>query len=322
MEITTFDPAHITEPDLTRCHELYAARWAEDRPTEPPMTRAAARHRVQNHPPGLDPPRWTVARIDGTIAGIAQVLPMIGVNADMAMLDVTVHPSLRRRGIGTALLRHILTDLDHPKVAMWNVSADGPGEHWALTLGLRRVYTAIFLRATISDIPSAEPAPKGYRLLSWRGPAPDAVVASYATARTTITEAPTGAAAYQPPKWTVKSVRDHESRLRSNDFDNRVVVALHGNEVVALSELFLTKNIPHRADQGDTAVLPAHRGKALGRCIKLHQIALLRSENSPVKLIYTANAQTNTHMLHVNTSIGFKPIQTLVTLEARTADLR
>lgn len=324
MEITVedFDPDHVTEDDLTRCHEIYGARWAEDRPTEPPITRDGARHIVQVRQPGADAPRWAAARTGGVLVGLAKALPMIEPNAGMALVDVTVDPALRRRGIGTALLRHVVADVDRPRVAMWNVAEGGPGERWAVNRGMRRALSAVCLRADLADVPGDEPPPPGYRLLSWRGAAPEDVVAAYAVARRTIADAPTGSGDFRTPEWTVESVRDHEARLRAGGLDTLVVVATRGAEVAALTEVFLTATVPHRADQGDTAVVPAHRGRGLGRCVKLRQLALLRRDNPAVTVVYTANAEENAHMRRVNEAIGFRRIQTLLAMEGRTADLR
>lgn len=322
MEITRFDPHHVTEDDLDRCHAVFGARWGEDRPTEDPITRDAVRRRIQVQPPGAGCPRWAAARVGGKIAAVGDVRAVLGDNAHIALVDVTVDPELRGRGIGTALFRHLVADVDQPVVNAWNVRAEGPGERWASRLGMRRVHTAVYQRADLADLPDPEPAPDGYRLRAWRGAAPDDLVAAYAAARSAIADAPAGDGDYQAPKWTIEQVRDHEARLRGSGFENHVVVAVRGGEVAALTELFLSAHFRHRADQGDTAVVAAHRGLGLGRCVKLHQAALLRAGGTAVELFYTSTAAANVHMRRVNESIGFRDIQTVTILEGRTEDLR
>jgi hypothetical protein len=61
----------------------------------------------------------------------------------------------------------------------------------------------------------------------------------------------------------------------------------------------------HQVDQLGTLVHPAHRGHRLGLAVKCAQLRVL-SETFPDRTyIGTSNAETNEHMVAINTALGF-----------------
>jgi GNAT superfamily N-acetyltransferase len=58
-------------------------------------------------------------------------------------VETTVHPELRGRGVGTALLRAVLPVLrerGRTTIEGWWIAADGVGEGWARSWGFRRTH--------------------------------------------------------------------------------------------------------------------------------------------------------------------------------------
>lgn len=76
--------------------------------------------------------------------------------------------------------------------------------------------------------------------------------------------------------------------------------------------------VPEVAEQLHTVVLPAHRGKGLGRLIK----ARMLHDLSGVETIYTRTSSENEHMLRVNHSLGYTDQYVYQAVQARTADLQ
>jgi mycothiol synthase len=167
-----------------------------------------------------------------------------------------------------------------------------------------------------------EAAP-GYRLARWTGTAPEDLLASYATARNAIRQAPHGDMSFTEPEWTPQRVRDEEAMIRGRDGELRVVAAVHEQtgEVAGLTYLVVFQHRPELADQEDTAVLAAHRGHGLGAWMKAANLQWLAADRPAVKRVRTSNAADNEHMLRVNHQVGFRVDVTSENREVRTADL-
>ena len=67
--------------------------------------------------------------------------------------------------------------------------------------------------------------------------------------------------------------------------------------------------------QGDTIVVPEHRGHRLGLRVKLANLELLAARHPDVHRIGTYNAEDNRFMLAVNTALGYRPAGSLVEWE-------
>lgn len=65
-------------------------------------------------------------------------------------------------------------------------------------------------------------------------------------------------------------------------------------------------------------MLPAHRGKGLGRLIK----ARMLHELTGVERIFTRTSSENEHMLRVNHSLGYQDLYIYKAVQAKTADLQ
>jgi hypothetical protein len=68
-------------------------------------------------------------------------------------------------------------------------------------------------------------------------------------------------------------------------------------------------------------VLPGHRGHRLGLATKVHNLRWLQREHRVPATLVTTNAEVNTHMVSVNDSLGFRPVERMVDYY-RDVDLR
>ncbi|MFF4404022.1 GNAT family N-acetyltransferase [Streptomyces sp. NPDC001262] len=57
----------------------------------------------------------------------------------------------------------------------------------------------------------------------------------------------------------------------------------------------------------DTVVAPAHRGRGLGRAVRLRMVRLLAEQGLPVREIVTTVADDNGPMRAVNKLLGYRP---------------
>lgn len=247
----------------------------------------------------------------------------------MGIVRVTVLPSRRREGIGAALLRtvlHALTDDGRTVVLGHGVKADASGDMWAQKLGFVRTNAYVRQLLTPADVDPAlwqHPVAAGFRLESWTGPAPEALLAEYARARTAILDAPNGESALDFEDWTPSRVRAHEEDLRESGTANRVTVAVHeaSGRVAGLTELGLRAGGRSQAFQMDTAIVADYRGHGLGLAIKAANLRWILAEHPAVKEIFTQTAHDNEHMIRINLALGYQTTDSVVELEMETAEL-
>ena len=73
------------------------------------------------------------------------------------------------------------------------------------------------------------------------------------------------------------------------------------------TEVLVNRHRPAVSWQWSTVVLPAHRGRGVGRWLKATMWERLRTNEPDVTALHTGNAASNAHMLAINTEMGFKP---------------
>lgn len=208
IDIQPFDGQQATDAEIDEYLELRSVVFAVDYPDLPAPTRSAALSRVRAPDPHLGERLFWVARLDGRLVAVTEVVLPDEPRAHLTEVQIHVHPDLRRRGIATELaqsLAPMLRGRDRTLVQGRNVNIEGPSGKWARALGFRVVHATVF---QIMDLGRVDPAiwdvavPAGYRLVRWIGAAPDELLESYAKARSAIGDAPVGEASVTPPDWS------------------------------------------------------------------------------------------------------------------------
>ena len=312
MSITPLDPATAGPAELDDCFSVKLAASAADLPNDPRPTRESTIGQLTApSPPDQRRCRWA-ARDGDRIVGTALVVLLGRENSDAAFIDVTVHPDHRRRGLGTALLREMVAAAaGRQTLLMEGLPEGGAGEAWAdahgFAVGLRTVRLSLHL-------PGADRsrwvtgAAAGYRLARWQGVIPEEFLASYATARNAMHDAPQADMKYTMPQWTPERLREAEASARAQHCQTLIVAAIDETtaEVAGLTELEIYQRRPDIAFQQDTSVLSAHRGRRLGLSMKSENLRMLAAQFGDVELVRTGTATGNEHMLRVNRQLGFE----------------
>ncbi|MGW6932803.1 GNAT family N-acetyltransferase [Lentzea sp. NPDC054927] len=329
VTVDEFDPTHASEAELHVFHEVMTARYADDRPRWTAPTYDEILFRLRTPFQGLGPAhRWS-ARLDGEMVGFAELLvPDTWEHA--ALLELVVHPRAQRQGVGSALLQALLPEVEargRTQVEGWQITRDSAGAQWAANRGFRTINATILQSLTFAEVDSTlwdVSVPSGYRLVQWTGRTPDDLLAAYSTARNAIHDAPTGEQTMPSPRWTPERTRGAEADYLKRGAEQRVVVAVHeaSGAVAGMTELELHSGRPHRAFQQETSVVPAHRGRGLGRCMKAHMIRWVRSDRPVLREIATGTSAENAHMARVNHSIGYVTIGEMIAVNAVVEELR
>ncbi|MBM7505067.1 GNAT family N-acetyltransferase [Agromyces aurantiacus] len=288
--------------------------------------------------------RTAIGAFDGdALVGVAEVQWELDADAGTAYVTtVGVDPARRRRGIGSRLLTaaeeaarragrattviwadQLIDERDVPGPRLHapqgdaSISADGPIPQFARTHGyeLGQLY-----RISALDVlgrgdefafqldAALDAASDGYRLVTWRNRAPDALVDSLARAHERMSvDPPSGAISFELEPWTAARVREAEGRAVDAGRVNLSVAAVGADgEVAGFTELSLLPESP-AVEQWDTIVLGPHRGHRLGLRMKLANLVALAREDPSRDRVCTWNADENAHMLAINVALGFRP---------------
>jgi mycothiol synthase len=273
--------------------------------------------------------RWA-AHVEGTLAGYVQLsLPRDG-NVDLAVPRITVHPDFRGRGVGTALLRHVVLECrtrGRSALEAWHIPVGGVGERWALRRGFAPVNASVQQRLALAEVDPAiwqVDAPTGYHAVTWAEHAPQDLLTSFASAKNAIHDAPLGDAGYENPQWTPVRVRAEEARLAGSGVSHWVVAAVSDADhtVARFTELMFRPDLRDTAVVDSTAVVGRHRGHGLGVFVKARMCAWLHGRRGDYAAILTSTSADNEHMIRVNERVGFRTGLTTAVLSAELDAIR
>jgi RimJ/RimL family protein N-acetyltransferase len=153
----------------------------------------------------------------------------------------------------------------------------------------------------------AERAARGYRLLSWTGPAPEDRVDDVAAINTSAEADMPRDPGHDPQLWDTERVRMDEHRQGTQGLRMYTVAAQlqATGELAGLTALAVDPDEPEWGFQELTAVARPHRGHRLGLLVKVAMLELLADREPQLTRIITGNADANEHMIAINSDLGF-----------------
>lgn len=326
VDIRAIDRARPEETGFPESHEVEVAAWPVDRPWTPPPDLAEGLAWFGHVDPSMDSLRWVAWAGDRAVAVGGMGIPLTD-NTDKAFLGVTVHPELRRRGVGTAVVRH-LVDIARDRGRTVLVSglgvppaagADHPSRAFARATGFTTANTEIERQLDVpvaDDVldPLADAARSRhadrYRIQVFHDGIPDALLPSFCVAQNRLnTDAPTGAIDFDEGSHTPEQYRSYLALSRQTGGHRIDALALTSDdEVAAYSTLFLPGSSPDLAWQGGTLVTAPHRGSRLGMAAKVANLRALAEHAPAVRRVLTENAEQNGYMVSINLALGFRVI--------------
>ena len=237
-------------------------------------------------------------------------------NLDHAFINVVVHPVHRRRGIGTALLRHAARRArEHGRLALGGgVLLESAGEAFLRRAGAKPGTVEAIRILDVTAIPPglvsglrAEAAAKaaGYSLVSWTGPTPEERLDGYARLMEAMNDAPWD---YEDERWDAQRVRTRINERLARTGARRYTIAAvrdETGELAAFSVVVVDPAYPQWGYQGGTGVLRHHRGHRLGMLVKTAMLEWLADAEPGLRRIETGNAGSNSYMIAINEQLGF-----------------
>ena len=245
-------------------------------------------------------------------------------NRDRAYMYLTVDPSSRRRGIGTALLRHAAGRSAGAgrSVLGSGVFQGSAGAAFAARVGATAGLVEARRVLVLGKIPAgrvaflreqAAQAAAGYSLVSWDGRTPDEYLARYAEVENAMGDAPHDAGE-EHAVWDADRVREQIDDIRERQGRHLyTLAALHdaSGEMAGVTSVERDQDFPEWGHQQITAVTRKHRGHRLGLLVKAAMLDWLAVAEPGIERIVTYNAAANDHMVAINEELGYRLLEPL-----------
>jgi GNAT superfamily N-acetyltransferase len=317
MDLERFDPA-VDREAVAACHEIYLSGISADDPAGPPMSSRFFGGRIKLGATEDPSEGWLAHDDAGKACGWYVLTLPERENRQLARLNLAVHASSRRAGLGTAVVRHAAAR------ARWSgrarleapIREGSPGSAFARALGARPGMAEVRRVLELTAVPAghlarlrakAGPAARGYRMLSWEGPAPDDQLAGVADINDVAEADIPREAGQEPPRWDAERVRLDERRRAAQGLRSYMVAArsLDTGDMAALTQLVVDPAQPAWGFQELTAVARPDRGHRLGLGVKVAMLEWLAEREPRLTRIITGNADANEHMIAINAELGF-----------------
>jgi GNAT superfamily N-acetyltransferase len=316
MQIVRADPADRAA--TAACFEIVRAADAVDDPDGPPWSLTRLRGWLE-YP--MNPTELWLA-VDETTGGhlgwCSVKLPQRE-NLDRAYISVDVVPTARRRGIGTALLRHAAerATANGRSVLASGTFQGSAGAAFAARVGATAGLVEARRVLSLGRIPSgriaelrasAARAAAGYSLVRWDGRTPDEYLARCAEVENAMADAPHDLGE-EPEVWDADRYREQVDDLREKRGKHvYTLAALHdaSGEMAAITAVEADRDNPEWGHQQLTAVTRKHRGHRLGLLVKAAMLDWLAAAEPELEHIVTGNAAINQHMIAINEQLGYQ----------------
>ena len=241
-----------------------------------------------------------------------------GTNEHALYASVEVHPEYRRHGLGTALLGVILKvaeDLQRTLILGETLGGTPSGAAFMTSLGAAAGLSGQVNQLVLEDIPRGlleawlAKEPQNYTLGLWQGALPEEELEQILTMMEVMNTAPHDDLNIEDELKTPERWREIEQHDLARGLERWIYYVRHvpSGELAGYTEITFNPEEPHNVWQGDTGVLPAHRGHGLGKYLKASMIRKVQTERPSIKHIRTGNADSNAPMLAINKQLGFKP---------------
>lgn len=318
MLIERLDPSDTAR--VESAVSLFEDAQRVDYPGEPKLSASWERGRIKVPSPGSIQERWIALDGHQHQGMITLELPQYD-NVASVVMELTVHPPARRRGVGISLLNHAITRTiaTGRKVLITEATMGGQTERFlrrsGATLGVIERWQKLAVEPGSGEVwnkllNDALPYAHGYRIVRWGSITPEKYTAGMAALRARMsTDAPHEQLEWTAENWSSERIRQWDKAV--TEWGRRcyttVAVDQVSGGVAAYTTLSYAKEDPAIAWQWNTLVDPAHRGHKLGTVIKAENLAFALEREKETSTIVTSCAESNAPMNSINYAFGFRP---------------
>ncbi|HET6529397.1 MAG TPA: GNAT family N-acetyltransferase [Actinoplanes sp.] len=316
MRVREWDPRAASPEEIQSLVETMNAALAVDLPDDPPWHDAQVREYLAETMPGERRINW-VAEDDRLAEGESSIFAHVSILllGDIGVLEVVVHPRLRRRGLGRQLVGMAARRAYLEGFSTIGAEAIGgtPAIPFFESLGFEREYAETRSVLSLSKVDwdtlgeMARGIGAGYRIEYHPGGPPEELLAAYAEAKLDAQD-DDAELDLAPRSSDPQRLRDSLNTLHKRGLKPYIVLAIHEatGVVAGLTEVVVPAQHPERADQYDTIVVREHRGYGVDRAIKARMLFELRTAEPELREVQTWNAHNHESMLKVNAELGFQ----------------
>ena len=233
-------------------------------------------------------------------------------NANLAGVEITPAGEEATAAVLAELLRRARAD-GRTSVVAWGDHTVERHDFWT-SLGAELRYTE---QESSLDMASVDPqlmaqwiaaGPADLELVHWARRCPDEWIDAQVATANAMNDAPTDDLDIADTIVDAAMVRGQIEARAALGLEYQAVLAVTADgEAAGSTEVFVNRHRPAASWQWITVVLPAHRGRRIGRWLKATMWQRLRDTEPEVTGLQTGNAASNAHMLAINTEMGFKP---------------
>ncbi|MCQ0012576.1 GNAT family N-acetyltransferase [Actinomadura madurae] len=254
MDVIALDDP--TDAQIRQWHDVLAAVHAADPAAEPAPDPELTARRLLGAEAGSRQRLWAGADGGAPVAVAALRLPGAPGAGRPGEIDIRVRPEHRRRGFGSRLLAVAAEGLraDGRTGVIAQVLAGTPAVPFLESHGFECVLTLRGLLLRLDDVPAARvegllaAAPEGYRLVRWRGAAPDERAAALARAKHAMADF----AEYEGTPWDAHRVREMAEIVAKRGDDLYTVAAVTGDVVAGFTEVVVPAGAAAAAPRSTT----------------------------------------------------------------------
>jgi mycothiol synthase len=239
-----------------------------------------------------------------------------------AEVEISVLPDGRRQHVGLRLADAVRTALaghaDRVQVETYSDAGVAFAQHLGLAVANQESRQLLDLPVSPEVIASlTRPTPE-VEVQAWVGPCPDDLVQDWALLTTQMNaDVPLGDLTRTAGATDVAEVRRNEERMQAQGYLLVACLARIDGRSVGYTEMLISRHDPDIVNQEDTLVDRAHRGRGVGRALKLANlrqlIGVTEARNS--RWVQTYTATSNGPMLALNQMLGFRQADLMTALE-------
>lgn len=253
-------------------------------------------------------------------------------NKHVMQFDATLLPKYRRLGIGTNMLKRILTFAQkREKSVLISGSDEEDGKVFLKAVGAKVANTGAENRLYFDDVdwkmvnewmtqgPKRSPGTVMKLFFSIS----DDIIEEYAKVFTeTLNQQPMGDLDINDIIFTPESIREDEKQQSSLGRTKLTYLTIEADgKISGLTEMMYRSDRKTMITQLLTGVKQEYRGRGLGKWLKAAMLLKTKEDYPEAKIITTDNATENKPMLSINDRLGFKLHKESISAQLKREDL-
>jgi GNAT superfamily N-acetyltransferase len=238
-------------------------------------------------------------------------------NKHLAIVEISLLPEYRRKGIGRKLLvkAYRFAKESGKGVVILNTS-EPSGRAFFKAIGAQEALASAENRLYMNDVDwkmmqlwsDEGPVRSDGSMIQFFSTVPEEIVEPYCVLFTEVgNQAPLDELDINDLILTPETLRKMESDREAMGLVQLVAITTESNgDISGLTEITYRPERETMLSQGLTGVQEIYRGKGLGKWLKAAMLLQIRKDFPKVKIVSTGNANSNAPMLAINKMMGFK----------------